>query len=331
MTLRHLLRAALVGLPLVAAAPLPAQTVVFRGRLVMVPGGPPMRQMTVRLDRFGVATPNDGGFFSASIPAGTPALTIQVATGNPRWVVRYPTAAVAVPRDPSFVTDIIIGPSIEETLSRDFAQSMTRLGASLRGAGAADTQVLAAIEALRREFAARTNVRVDDLREAERLSEGRARILPPLSAALEGFLIKADNITIAFQYLLEPSFGSDSAYAQLRRAITEYNVAYETLKTGRTGFESGVTDNWQNPGTSSDLRAVLDYALDDIHATGILPLNEVLPDVNRILTGRLTGREAQQRQADVMARVRQTVSTLRTRLIVLDGRKIRVLNTLQSP
>ena len=296
----------------------------------MAAGGPPLRQMTIRLDRFGVATPNDGGFFSAAIPAGTAAITIQVVTGNPRWALRYPTGPVAVPRDPSFVTDLLVGPSIEETLARDFGSSVTRLGASLRGAGAADSQVIAAIEALRREFAARTNVSVDALREAERQSDGRARILPPLSAALEGFLIKANNMTVAFQYLLEPSFGSDSAFAQLRRTITEYNASFETLKMGRAGFESGVVAHWQNPAATADLRAVLDYALGDIHATDVLPLNEVLPDVSRILRGRLTGREAEVRRAEVMARVRLSVSTLRARLDELERRKVRVLNTLQS-
>jgi hypothetical protein len=297
----------------------------------MIAGGPPLRQITVRLDRYAVATPNDGGFFSAAIPAGTAAITIQVATGSPRWVLRYPTSAVAVPRDPAFVTDIIVGPSIEETLARDFGASIGRLGASLRGAGAADSQVLAAIAALREEFAARTNVRVEDLREAERQSDGRSRILPPLSAALEGFLVKANNIALYFQYLLEPSFGSDSAFAQLQRSITEYNVAFESLRTGRAGFEAGVAEHWQNPIASADLRAALDYALGDIHVTDVLPLNEVLPDVSRILTGRLTGREAQARRTEVLLRVRMSVTALRTRLDELERRKVRILNTLQSP
>ena len=316
------------------SCPLPvqlaAQSVVFRGRVVVAEGGPPLRQMTVRLDRFGTATPNDGGFFSAAIPAGTQSIRIQVATGNPRWMLRYPTSAIAVPRDTSFVTDIIVGPSLDETLTRDFASSVTRLGASLRNAGAADSQVIAAINALRREFSTRTNVRIDELRTAEKLSTERARIYPELSATLERFMIKANNMTIAFQYLLEPSFGSDSAFAQLQRAITEYNVAVEALKTGRAGFEDGVASNWRNTTASADLRAVLDYALGDIHAVDILPLNEVLPDVSRILTGNLRGREAQTRRADVMARVRIAVSTLRVRLDELERRKIRVIGTLQS-
>jgi hypothetical protein len=304
--------------------------VVFRGRIVVAAGGPPLRQMTVRLDRFGTATPNDGGFFSAAIPSGTQSIRIQVATGNPRWMLRYPTSAVAVPRDTSFVTDIIVGPSLDETLSRDFASSVTRLGASLRSAGAADSQIIAAINALRREFSTRTNVRIDELRDAEKLSGERAKIYPELSSALERFMIRANNITIAFQYLLEPSFGSDSAFAQLRRAITEYNAAFEALKTGRAGFEDGVAANWQNPAATSDLRAVLDYALGDIHAIGVLPLNDVLPDVSRILTGRLSGREAQARRAEVMASVRLSVTALRARLDELERRKIRVLGTLQS-
>lgn len=331
MTLRALVTT-LACLALVPAMPMQAlaQTVLFRGRIVVAAGGPPMRQMTVRLDRFATATPNDGGFFSAAIPSGTQSIRIQVATGNPRWMLRYPAGAVAVPRDTSFVTDIIVGPSLDETLSRDFASSVARLGANLRSAGAADSQIIAAINSLRREFSTRTNVRIDELRNAERLSGERAKIYPELASTLEGFMIKANNIAITFQYLLEPSFGSDSAFAELRRAITEYNVAYEALKTGRAGFEDGVAANWQNPAATSDLRAVLDYALGDTHAINVLPLNDVLPEVSRILTGRLTGREAQVRRAEVMARVRLSVTELRARLDELERRKIRALGTLQS-
>ncbi len=317
---------------LIAVMPLSvrAQTVQFRGRVVMVAGGPPFRQMSVRLDRYGVATPNDGGFFTAAIPAGVMSLTIQVETGNPRWTLRYPVTAIAVPRDANLVTDIIVGPSIEETLSRDYAASIARLRTGLRTAGAADSQVIAAIEAMRREFAERTNVRVDELRAAERSTSERARILPPLSASIETFVIKANNLAIVFQYVLEPSFSSDSAFAELKRGIVEYSSAYEALRTGRAGFESGVAQAWQSAQLSADFRALLDYALGDIHATDVLPLNEVLPDVSRILTGALRGAEAQTKRVEVLTRVRMTVTTLHARLDELERRKIRVLTALQD-
>jgi hypothetical protein len=326
----HFVIALCVAMFSVAPSVLRAQTVQFRGRVVMVPGGPPFRQMTVRLDRYGVATPNDGGFFVAAIPSSVMSLTIQVETGNPRWTLRYPLSAIAVPRDANHITDIIVGPSIEETLSRDYAASIARLRTGLRNAGAADSQVIAAIEALRREFAERTNVRVDELRSAERLSAERTRILPPLSASLETFVIKANNLAIVFRYLLEPSFASDSAFAQLNRGIVEYNSAFETLRTKRTEFEGDVAQAWQNAQLSSDLRALLDYALGDVHTIDVLPLNEVLPMVNEILTGSLRGAEAQAKRVAVLTRVQMTVTALRTRLEELERRKIRVLTALQD-
>lgn len=307
-----------------------AQTVPFRGRVVMAAGGPPFRQLVVRLDRYGVATPNDGGFFTVAIPAGVLSLTVQVETGNPRWTLRYPVAAIAVPRDANMITDLIVGPSIEEVLSRDYAVSVARLRSGLRTAGVADSQVLGAIESLRREFAARTNVRVDELRAAERLTSEKARIFPPLAATVEAFVIKSNNLAIVFQYLLEPSFSSDSAFAQLKRGIVEYNGAYEALRTERAGFESGVAQAWQSAQLSAELRALLDYALGDIHATDVLPLNEVLPDVSRILTGALRGTAAQIRRGEVLGRVRMSTSTLRARLDELERRKIRVMSALQD-
>lgn len=307
-----------------------AQTVQFRGRVVMAAGGPPFSGMTVRIDRYGVVTPNDGGYFVAAIPAAVTSVTIWVETGNPRWTLRYPVAAIAIPRDANLVTDLIVGPSIEESLSRDYAASIARLRTGLRSAGAADSQIIKAIESLRTEFAQRTSVRVDELRAAEQQTLERARILPPLAASIETFLIKANNVATVFQYLLEPSFGSDSAFAQLKRGIIEYNAAYESLRTGRAGFEGGVAQAWQNPALSADFRALLDYALGDIHATEVLPLNEVLPDVSRILTGALRGADAQAKRVEVMMRVRLMVTALHARLDELERRKVRVIESLQS-
>jgi len=44
--------ATVATLLLLTARPLSVQTVVFRRRVMMIDGGPPLRQMTVRLDRF---------------------------------------------------------------------------------------------------------------------------------------------------------------------------------------------------------------------------------------------------------------------------------------
>ena len=44
----------------------------------MPAGGPPFRQMKIRVGAFGVTSPNDGGFFTSAIPAGTPSVTLQI-------------------------------------------------------------------------------------------------------------------------------------------------------------------------------------------------------------------------------------------------------------
>ncbi len=312
-----------------ASAVARAQTVPFRGRVVMPAGGPPFRQMKIRVGAFGVTSPNDGGFFSSAVPAGTTSVTLQIETGNSRWIVRYPVGSVAVPRDASFVTDVIIGPSIEETLSRDYAAETARLRTSLKSAGVADSQVMAAIDGLRREFADRTNVQIDELRRAEQRGNERAQVFPRLAATIEAFAIKANNVEIAFHYLLEPSFVSDSAFAQLKRGITEYNVAFETLKTERGGFEKAVSDYWGNERISADLSALLDYALGEIHAVNILPLNLVVPDVSRILRHEFSGRDAADKRGAVLGSVSTSIVALRVRLEEFDRRKLRVLGALE--
>jgi len=286
--------------------------------------------MKVRLGPYGTTTPNDGGFFVGAIPAGTSSLSVQVETGNPGWVVRYPTGTVAVPRDTLFITDILVAPSVESSLARDHAAESARLRGMLRTAGVSEKLILAAIDRLRSDFSERTNVQAETLRAAERRGSERAEVYPRLSATIEAYTIKAGNVQIAFRYLLEPSFGSDSAFAQLKRAISEYNLAFESLKTQRNGFEKGVTDAWQSERLSADLRALLDYALGEIHSVQILPLNDVLPDVSRVLTRHYRGEEAVSKRAEVNARVKASVVALAVRLEELDRRKIRVMSDLQA-
>ena len=56
----------------------------------MPAGGPPFRQMKIRVGAFGVTSPNDGGFFTSAIPAGSTSVTLQIETGSPRWIVGSP-------------------------------------------------------------------------------------------------------------------------------------------------------------------------------------------------------------------------------------------------
>lgn len=319
-----------IALVAAVATPALARQRVFRGRIVMAAGGPPFSQVRVSLGRYATASPNGSGHFSGAIPDSVKSLVLDVETGSAKWVMRYPTGAVAVPADPSFETDIFVGPSLDQTLSRAYAAETAQLMEGFKAAGVADSQVLAAIDALRRQFAERTSIAADSLKLAAKRGDERAAVYPRIAAAVQAFAIKANNVQVAFRYVLESAFASDSAFALLKRAITEYNPAFDTLKTNGDGFAKAVKTYWGSDLLSSNFQAFLDFALGDIHHVHIYSLNDVMPDISKVLRGQIGGNEGKAKKLEVTARVKATVAALAPLLEELDRRKTRVLSELQA-
>ncbi|NOT09328.1 MAG: hypothetical protein HOP28_14120 [Gemmatimonadales bacterium] len=321
-----------VLLATVAVQPASArQTVTFRGKIHVAGRGPLPSQMKVRLGPFGTHVPNDGGFFAGAIPAETRSIALEVETGSPKWVVRYPLGPVAVPRDSAFVTDVIIGPSIEETLARAYAVENALLREHLKGAGLQDSLVIAALDGIRREFQDRTHLEAAALREAATRQNERLKEYPRLATAFEAYDIKAHNIRTAFTYILEPAFVSGAAFGVLRNAILEYNVAFESLRTQRKDFENVVHERWEGERVYSDVVGFMNYALATVHEGQVLPLNDLLPDINRVLRGQLNGGDAKRLRDAVTARVQTAVRDLDPLLKELGRLKDVALLRLQEP
>ncbi len=302
------------------------QSLHFKGRVVVQDGGPSPARLTVHLGQFGSTATNDAGFFTIALPAGTTSVTIQVETGDPKWVVRYPTGPVPVPADAAAVTDVVVALSVEASLARAYAVDNAQLQQRLTEAGVKQDQALDILERMRADFADRTQVEVEELRIAAQRESDRVRAFTPISVAIERYVTEANDLQNAFIFISDEAFRNAAAFTELKNAILEYNGACDTLNSHRAAFESTVGSYWKSEKISSDLRDLFDYALGEVHRVRILPLNNTLGPISDIRNGR-AGKQSQEM---VTAEIKTAVRDLAPRLEELGRRKDRVLLELQS-
>jgi hypothetical protein len=158
-------------------------------------------------------------------------------------------------------------------------------------------------------------------------AQKRAETFPEISESLERFDLRVNNVHQAFLYVAGASFSNDSAFALLKRTISEYNPAFDALQVRRNTLENVVRQNWDDQ-RWTELRSVFDYALLDIHATTIKPMNSVVPRIDSVLRRRVGGDHASRMRAEVLAEVQRFVSALAPKLGILRERKVRVLAEL---
>jgi hypothetical protein len=305
------------------------QVTRFKGRVVMLDDGLAPGRLTVRLGEFGSTATNDAGFFAVPLPAGTRSVTVQVETGDPKWVVRYPSGPIPVPADTSFVTDIMVGLSIEANLARAYAITNSQLAQRLEAAGVKQDQTLDILDRMRADFASRTQLEAEELRIAAQRETDRVREYRPIAAAIERYVTAANDLQNAFIFISDQAFTNDSAYAELKKSVRDYNGAFDTLQTNRMSFEATVRTYWGSDRISSDLRDFFDYALGEVHRVRILSLNGTQEPITKIAKGQVKGSEAKKLQQETEARIDTTVRELAPRLEELGRRKDRILLELQ--
>jgi hypothetical protein len=305
------------------------QAAVFRGRLLISDESVRPAQVRVILDGLGASTPSTDGSFAIAIPSGTRTVTLRVESATGRLQVAYPQNPVNVPLDANAITDVFVGPTIEKLLADALGPVRARLESSSRAAGVEDSSIRAAIAELTRYVADAARVRADDLDAAAERAQKRAETFPEISESLERFDLRVNNVHQAFLYVAGASFSNDSAFALLKRTINEYNPAFDTLQVRRNTLENVVRQNWDEQ-RWTELRAVFDYALSDIHAATIKPMNSVVPRIDSVLRGRLRGDRANRTRAEVVSEVQQFVRALEPKLGILRERKVRILAELQS-
>ena len=217
---------------------------------------------------------------------------LRVESGAEKVQVTYPRNPVNVPVDPSAVTDIVIGPTLEALLADALGPLLARLESTSRAAGVRDSSIRATISAMTQYVADAAKVEAAYLTTESARAQKRAETFPEISETLERYEIRAGNVHQAFLYVAGAAFDNDSAFALLKRTINEYNPARDTLKVrrgrpGAGGFrELGRERRWV------ELRAVFDFALGDVHDLTIMPMNALIPKIDSVLQKQVRGRSA---------------------------------------
>jgi hypothetical protein len=308
---RALLLALLPLLPL-AAGPAAAQAAqVLRGRLVHV-DGLPTGNLTLNVLGHGAATTRGNGQFETAIARGAAEVTVEVVGQG--WVVLYPRGGrVAVPRDPAVMVEIVVGQSVEAAALRLFAERHERMEAGLNAVGAGQEEIQSILTAFMREVTERLDVDAGALEREVALQQKRVEHFPTLSATVKQYLTEARDLTTAFELYSRAGFTDSIAYRGLHDAVQ------------RLAFEQQVATFWESQELRSDVRALYDFALGDVHAMRILPLNESLA----VMHGALWGpRPDRRRLQEAQQRIEGAVRELNVALPELERRADRVLQFL---
>jgi hypothetical protein len=320
---RALLLALLPLLPL-AAGPAAAQAAqVLRGRLVHV-DGLPTGNLTLNVLGHGAATTRGNGQFETAIARGAAEVTVEVVGQG--WVVLYPRGGrVAVPRDPAVMVEIVVGQSVEAAALRLFAERHERMEAGLNAVGAGQEEIQSILTAFMREVTERLDVDAGALEREVALQQKRVEHFPTLSATVKQYLTEARDLTTAFELYSRAGFTDSIAYRGLHDAVQRYNDAFQTMSRQRLAFEQQVATFWESQELRSDVRALYDFALGDVHAMRILPLNESLA----VMHGALWGpRPDRRRLQEAQQRIEGAVRELNVALPELERRADRVLQFL---
>jgi hypothetical protein len=308
---------------LTAASEASAQTILFRGRLVHV-DGLSTANVTVGFGAFGSTAVRGNGQFETALPADTRSVTIEILDRD--WAVLYPRSGqVSILADPQAVIEIVVGESVEAATLRLFAERHEKLAAGLEEVGAEQDEIRDILQSFVDEVTERLDVNADSLAAEIESERQRLAHYPALSETVSAYVLAARDFNLAFTHYGHAAFDDQAAYMVIYSAIDSYNQAFQKLNNERMAFEYQVAAYWESEELRSDLRALFDFALGEIHDIRILPLNETVATMREAAYGSNRDRAA---ISAARERIARTVEELDLRLPELERRAERVLGYL---
>lgn len=301
------------------------EPVRFRGHLVHNKSKT-LGRVEVRMESL-LEISNDDGYFDILLPAGTSEARLDLP--DKKLVIIYPRGGrILIPADPSKVTEIIIGETGElETLSV-YLEYSRRIE---RSVGSSTEE----IELLRTRLDSITNLLVktyqlkeSDLRNAVALQETKDKHYAEISHTLQTYYGNAVDLKNAFKYIADFAFENAEALTELKQAIEAYNPSYEKLNAEYPGYEQNILTYWESKELADNLHNVVDYALNDIHESRAMPLNELVRKINDYFQ---SGRRNDAARERIIADIHAVLPSMENSLSVLNERINTLLPKLLSP
>lgn len=296
---------------------------IFRARLVHV-DGLPTANVKVRLGEYGSTVSDQRGVIETALPAGVARVEIEILERE--WKVLYPRGGdVPVPRDLTAIPELMVGESVEAAALRLFAERHEKISQRLATVGAEQAEIRQVLAAFVEEVSDRLDVEEAALEREIELQRQRIAHYPELSETISAYVLAARDLNQYFRLYGRAAFTDADAFAGLRTEAEEYSAAFQKLSNERLRFEYEVAVYWQSEELRSDLRALFDYALGEIHNVRILPLNESLQTMHQALG---PDRPSRERVVRAQEEIEGTVRELDLRLPELEDRARRVLGYL---
>lgn len=299
-------------------------TVRLEGRLIHVEGQN-TGSVGISFGPFGTTVTRTDGFFTHVVPSETAEVTLEILERG--WTVLYPrNGRIAVPRNSGVIVEVVAGDPIDQVITRTLAEKHQSLLMELTNLGAEQDQIRAVLENFLEDVKARLDLDEAEFRKAIDLAGERNERYPAIASALANYVLEARDVKDAFRLLAELAVANPEVVQSLDSTILDYNDAFETINNQRLEFEQAVAAYWQNERLTSEFRALMDYALGDVHRSLILRLNESLVGIHQL--PQVRGSRRRERAAELSNEINRIVEELEPRLFELDRRTERMLQEL---
>jgi len=274
----------------------PGEPVRFRGRIVHLETNRPLSGLQVSAPGASEALTDDEGFFTLSLPPGTTEFTLEVASAD--WAVHFPRQGrAAVPRSPQTPVEFLV-----KKLRSEHAALRAQVARLKREGRLKDNQLDSLQQILRdtvlameKRFEKDKESKSDALQVVARQKAELEQRLAELSARLEAGYLKRNREEVYdslsrellvfvdklkdLRDKLQPAFMrtvtlSPQSLEQLRQATEAYNRARNALYNAHGSRLQQVELYWERDLLTYQLAEIYQLALDRIHRSIILPLND---------------------------------------------------------
>ncbi|MCO4293602.1 hypothetical protein NF867_12070 [Solitalea sp. MAHUQ-68] len=281
--------------------------------------------LEVRVESFLTIT-NNSGYFDVAIPADLVQARIELT--DKRFMILYPTGGrVLIPKDPKLVTDIIIAESSENKTLSAYIDYSRRIEKTVGGNSAEVRALKAQLDSVTALLTKQYNLKEADLKSAIELQKGRETTYTQLSETLNVYLNEAKDLENAFKYIADYAFQNQDALKELIEAINSYNTAYEKLNAVHQNYYTAIKNNWQSDELAENYSNLTDYALNDLHKSKILPLNNLCRSINDYVS---KGKKDDNLKKQILSQVQQAVNSLTQSIQVLNDKTQVLLTKLQT-
>jgi hypothetical protein len=191
-------------------------------------------------------------------------------------------------------------------------------------------RMLAVQDSVFRSVTQKFQVSESDLRSATEKMRGRDKYFAEISSSLEKYLNEAKDIKDIFKNMLAFSLENPASFRLFDSTINVYNKAYNNLNDNNNEYEKAITDFWDSEELALGFHSVFDFAINDTHRAGILPLNTLLNEkVNEYIHESNKSKQKELKK-EIIATLNGVIPFLENNLSILESKTSYYINKLES-